>query len=47
MQVLCIVANQINRKLVKGYLALPQKILVVQKGDIDKAFPKLVDLNWS
>ena len=44
---LCIVANQISRKLVKGYIALPQRVLVVQKGPIDKAFPKLTDASWA
>lgn len=47
VQVLCIVANQISRKLVKGYIALPQRVLVVQKGHIDKAFPKLTDASWA
>ena len=47
VQVLCLVANQISRKLVKGYVALPQKVLVVQKGPIDKAFPKLAEVSWS
>ena len=41
------VANLINKKLVKGYVALPQQILVVQKGGPKVAFPPIVEAIWS
>ena len=42
----CIVANLIGKRLVKGYVALPQQVLVVQKGGPAAAFPPIVSVNW-
>ena len=36
----------IARKLVKGYVALPQQILVVQKGGPKAAFPAIGGASW-
>lgn len=37
----CLAANLIARRLAKGYLSHDHKILVVLKGGVAKAFPKV------
>lgn len=41
LQVECMVANLIARKLVRGYVALAQNKIVLAKGPISAAFPKI------
>lgn len=41
VQVECLAANLIARRLAKGYLSHEHKILVVLKGGVAKAFPPI------
>jgi hypothetical protein len=41
VQVECLVSNLVTRKLVKGYISIEYKILVVAKGAVAKAFPPI------